>query len=80
MVLLLCKTEGRRAMLYGWKKAEAYSGKEAGRQLVRNGVRARDKKEARTCEPARIPFLLNQVDDRPLRTRSSIEKAFGGRS
>ena len=49
-------------------------------ELVRNGVRARDKKEARTCEPARIPFLLNQVDDRPLRTRSSIEKAFGGRS
>ena len=38
------------------------------------------KKEARTCEPARIPFLLNQVDDRPLRTRSSIEKAFSGRS
>jgi hypothetical protein len=24
--------EGRRAMLYGWKKAEAYSGKKAGRQ------------------------------------------------
>ena len=32
MVLLLCKNEGRMAMLYGWKKAEAYSGEKVGRQ------------------------------------------------
>jgi hypothetical protein len=32
MVLLLCKAEGRRAMLYGWKKAKAYSSEKAGRQ------------------------------------------------